>query len=275
MTTKAKSEARDWVENLARFGYAAKGVVYIAVGVLAAQAAFSAGATPSKQSAIQSLLSAPFGRVLLAVVAIGLVAYGVWRIVQAALDTENEGNDGEGMVKRVGYAISGVVYLGLAFVSTAGVFGFSLGLGGGGGSGGSSGGGSGAQSAAQGLMSQPFGRFLVGAVGIIIIAVGLYQFKRAYDASFTEKLKRSPQWLERLGRAGFAARGVVYLLIGGFFTIAAWQADASEAGGMQQALTTLENQPYGPWLLGLVALGLGAYGIYAICLARYRRVSVS
>ena len=273
MTTKAKNEARDWVEKLARFGYAAKGVVYIAVGVLAAQAAFSAGATPSRQSAVQSLLSAPFGRFLLAITALGLLAYGVWRIVQAALDTENEGNDGEGLVKRIGYAISGVVYLGLAVASTAGVFGFGLGLGGSGGSGGGS--GSGAQSAAQGLMSQPFGRFLVGAVGVIIIGVGLYQFKRAYDASFTEKLKRSPQWLERLGRAGFAARGVVYLLIGGFFAVAAWQADASEAGGMQQALTTLENQPYGPWLLGLVALGLGAYGVYALCLARYRRVSVS
>ena len=192
------------------------------------------------------------------------------------LDTENEGSDGEGLVKRIGYTIGGLTYFALAVASTAGVFGFSLGLGGGSGSSGSGGsGGSGAQSAAQGLMSQPFGRFLVGAVGVIIIGVGLYQFKRAYDASFVEKLKRSPQWLERLGRAGFAARGVVYVLIGGFFGIAALQADASEAGGLQQALTTLENQPYGPWLLGLVALGLGAYGVYALCLARYRRVTVS
>lgn len=257
---------RAWVGPLARFGYAAKGVVYLLVGVLAARAAFEAGRAPGKKGALQMLLNVPFGQVLFGLVALGLIAYVLWRFTQAGLDTEGEGTSAEGIVKRLGFTASGFVYLALAVFTTARLFGAP---------GSSNGEGQGgAQEAAQGLMTQPYGQVLVGAGGLVIIGVGIYQFYRAYKAAFHVNLKGEHAWLVGLGRLGFAARGVVYLLIGSFFALAALNHNAARAGGLGQALRTLEKQPFGPWLLGTVALGLATYGLYAIFLAHYRQIGV-
>jgi Domain of Unknown Function (DUF1206) len=79
-------------------------------------------------------------------------------------------------------------------------------------------------------------------------------------------------WAVRLGRLGIAARGIVFGIIGLFLIQAAKQSDASQAKGFGEALASLEQQPFGPWVLGLVALGLIAYGIYSVVEARYRRI---
>ena len=268
---KASSgEVAAWVKGLARFGYAAKGVVYAIIGVLAAQAAFGGGGQTTGQSgALQQVVSQPFGRIMLGVVAVGLVGYAIWRLVQAIMDPEQEGTDGEGIVKRIGFAISGIVYLGLAFTS----FQIIRGTGGGG--------GSSAEDFTARLMSQPFGRWMVGIVGVIIIGVGFFQLYKGFAAKFREDLKLSEMgsaeetWATRAGRIGLAARGVVYGVIGVLLIQAALQANPQQAGGLGQALSTLANQPYGPWILGLVALGLVAYGAYAaLVLARFRKIEV-
>ena len=268
MTDKREivNQARPWVKRTAHFGYAAKGMVYILVGVLAARAAVSAGQqAEGKGGALESLLAAPFGQIVLAVTVAGLLAYTLWRFVQSALDAENEGEDAEGIVKRVGFAASGLAYLALAGFSLRSLLNSSS----------SQSQGSGTQEVASTLMAQPLGRFLVGAAGIIAVGVGLYQFYRAYKAGFRDSIEGEHLWLYTLGRVGFGARGVVYLLIGLFFFRAAIDQQASEAGGLGQALRTLEAQPFGPWLLGTVALGLVAYGLYALCLARYRHIKVT
>jgi Mn2+/Fe2+ NRAMP family transporter len=127
-------------------------------------------------------------------------------------------------------------------------------------------------------MAQPFGPWLVGIVGMIIIAVGGYQAYRASSAKFRETLKLGEMsqseetWATRAGRIGFAARAVVYAIIGGFLVQAALHADPNQAGGLSKALQTLANQTYGPWVLGIVAVGLIAYGIFSVVEARYRQI---
>jgi hypothetical protein len=134
------------------------------------------------------------------------------------------------------------------------------------------------QDKTQWLMSQPFGRWLVAAVGVIIAGVALYQFHQALRCGFARRLRggeltaAQQTWSVRAGRLGHAARGVAFALIAWFFLQAGLHSDASEAGGLAQALNTLSRQPYGPWLLATVGAGLGLFGVYSVVEARYRRI---
>lgn len=265
----AARQASPWIRQLGRLGYAAKGIVYALVGVLAVQAALGRGGqTTDPQGALGTLTQSPSERALLAMVALGLLGYALWLFVQALLDTENKGSDAKGVAARVGYAGIGVVHLGLALAAAR------LLLGGGGNQGSEQS----TQDWTARLISQPFGRWLVALVGAIVISVGLYQFYQAYTAKFREELKLAEMtpteetWATRMGRLGYAARGVVFSIIGGFLIVAALQSQPEEARGLGGALQTLSEQPYGPWLLGIVAAGLVAYGIFMLVQARYRRM---
>ncbi len=257
-----------WVERLARFGYVSKGVVYSIVGLLAAQAAFGAGGqTTDTQGALEIIVNQPFGKFLLILVAIGLIGYVIWRFVQAIKDPENKGNDAKGLAVRIGYAINGFIYAGLALSAVQIVMGTSNGKN-----------SDSTEDWTARLLSQPFGQWLVGTVGVLIIALGFYQFYQAFSGKFrkelnlTELSNTEAKWLMRISRFGLAARGIVFCIIGWFLIEAARQSNASAAGGLDEALQTLAQQPNGAWLLGIVALGLVAYGIYTIIQARYRRL---
>ncbi len=275
-TQQAKQAARQaspWLVWLGRFGYAAKGVVYGLVGVLALLAALGRGGqTTDTRGVLQTIVDAPFGRVLLAVVALGLFGHAVWRFVQAAFDTENKGTDAQGSAARVAYAAIGVIYVGLALAAARLV----LGTGGGNQSSDQS-----AQDWTARLLQQPPGRWLVGLAGLIVIGIGAYQFYRAYKAEFREKLKlhemsaAEQTWTVRIGRFGFAARGVVFAIIGSFLIVAALQEQAEQARGLGGALDTLAGQSSGSLLLGVVALGLVAYGVFMLVQARYRRMVIT
>lgn len=257
-----------WVERLARFGYAAKGVVYGIVGLLAAQAAFGAGGkTTDTQGALQAIVTQPFGKVLLGLVAIGLFGYVLWKFVQAVKDPENKGTDAKGILQRIGYAISGIIYTGLALSAVKII------LGSGGGNSNST------EDWTARLLSQPFGQWLVGTIGAFIIGLGFYQFYKAFTAKLRKELnlhdlsQTEQEWVKAICRFGIAARGVVFCVIGFFLIQAARQSDASQAQGLGEALQTLAQQPYGAWILGIVALGLVAYGIYMVMQARYRQIN--
>jgi Domain of Unknown Function (DUF1206) len=260
--------SKKWIERFARFGFIAKGVVYGIVGLLAAQVAFGTGGrTTDTQGALHTIVNQPFGKVLLAIVAIGLVGYVIWRFVEAINDPENQGTDAKGLAVRASYVGNGLVYAGLAWSAVKIIFD----MGGGGNS-------NSTQDWTARLLAQPFGQWLVGTGGALFIGLGFYQFYEAISAKFRKKLFLSELDDEQrklvmgMSRFGLLARGVVFCIIGWFLIQAAIQSDASEAGGLSQALETLARQPYGPWLLGVVALGLVAYGIYMIVQARYRRV---
>lgn len=266
MTQNSSSE---WIDRLARFGYAAKGVVYALVGVLAVQAAFTGGGkTTDTKGALQTIISQPFGQILLTLVAIGLFGYVLWRFVEAIVDPEHHGSDAKGIGKRIGYAISGIIYGALALTAVGMISGSQS----------TGGGGTSTQGWTARLMSQPFGRWLVGVVGAIVVGVGFYHFYKAFTAKFRRKLKvremslKEEKWAIRIAKFGLVARGVVFVIIGFFLLQAAYQSDASEARGLAGVLDTLLRQPYGPWLMGLLALGLVAYGIYMGVQARYRRI---
>ena len=257
-----------WVERLARFGYAARGVVYALIGLLAIQAAFGGRGAIEQQATPEGALQriAEQSRLLLVLVAIGLAGYALWRFVQASLDTENKGSDAKGLVKRGAMVASGIAYTGLALLAARMV------------SGDSSGGGGGSQETAAGLMDKPFGRWLVVLAGIAVIVSALYQIYEAYTKKFRKRLKLEEMNAdeERLathtGQVGLAARGIAFLVSGWFLVQAGLRYDPNEARGLGGALETLASQPYGPWLLGLVALGLIAYGAYSFLQARYRKI---
>ena len=268
---RALRQASPFVEHYARFGYAAKGFVYCIVGALAAMAAFGAGGqTTGSEGALHTILRQPFGKVLLGVVGVGLAGYALWQFIRAVEDPEHAGSDAKGIFKRIGFFISGVIHVGLVVAAVQ----LLLGSGGGG----DESGDSGAQGWTATLMSYPFGQFLVAGAGIGIVIYGLFNLYRAYKADLDKMLAlgqmgaTAHRWVILISRFGIAARGVVFGLIGWFLIAAAMHANASEAKGVGGALRYLEGQPYGPWLLGFVALGLIAYGVYEFVRARYRRI---
>jgi len=119
---------------------------------------------------------------------------------------------------------------------------------------------------------------VVGAVGVGIIAFGLFELYRAAAVELTRRLELSGvspagrRRIVRMGRAGLAARGIVFGMIGWFVVQAALHSASGEVQGLAEALRTLRGQPYGRWLLGAVALGLAAYGAFLLVKARYRRI---
>ena len=262
-------KASPFVEKFARLGYACKGVIYVIVGALAAMSALGRGGqTTGSRGAMEHILHQPLGVVLLFIVALGLACYSLWQFIRAVEDPENEGSDGKAIVKRIGFFISGVIHAMLV------IYAAHLMLG----TGGARGDDEGAQGWSATVMHYPLGRIALGLIGAGVAAYGVYQLYRSYAAKLDKQLV-----LERLGatarravvavsRFGQAARGVVFGLIGLFLILAAWRYNASEAKGLAGALEALRRQPFGPWLLCAVALGLIAYGVYQFVKARYRRI---
>lgn len=257
-----------WVEHFARVGYAAKAVIYAVIGLLALGVAFgNGGSTEGSKGALKTISEQPFGRAMLGLHAVALFGYVTWRFLQAIFDTEDHGTDAKGIVKRAAYGVSGLIYTSIAFWAGAVAFGLA--------STGGTGDGS-KQSLTAQLMSMPFGIWLVGLVGLIIVGVAFAFAWRAYTAKFMERYNltelpgNTRRYLKWVGQFGLAARAVTFLMIGGFVILAAIQTDPGEVRGLGGALASLASQPYGPWLLGIVACGMVAYAIYCAMNAKYR-----
>jgi len=257
---------RNPIETLARIGYGARGVVYGLVGGLALLAAIgSGGQTGGSRTALQTLLAQPFGQVWLLVIALGLFGFSAWRIVEALTDADRRGSDMKGWAIRGAHLISGIIYAGLA------VSALSLAIG--------QGSGGGEDQAARDwtawLMSKPFGLWLVGLIGLAVAATGLGFAWKAWRGDVAAHFALPPDkrdWIVSLGRMGFAARGVVFVIIGGFLILAALRSSSAEVQGLGGALKALQQQPYGWALLALTAIGLFAFGLYGLVQARYRHI---
>jgi hypothetical protein len=258
-----------WVERLARFGYAAKGAVYIVAGALAVMTAAGVGGElTDARGALRSIARQPFGRTMLAVVAVGLAGYVLWRWVQSVTDADQKGRSFKGLAVRAAYFASGTVYAGLALAAARLVFGAD-----------EPPGESATRSWTARLMAMPFGDLLVTLAGLSVIGFGLYQIYKGYRAKFAKRLKLpeiedgARDWAVLTGRVGYAARGVVFLVVGAFLIQAARRHDPGEAQGLDGALRALAQQSFGPYILGVVAAGLVAYGLFALVEARYRRIA--
>jgi hypothetical protein len=256
-----------WVDRLIRMGYMVRGLLYAVVGILAVQLAIGAGgAATDKNGAIGDIANEPFGKGLLFVIAIGLLGYAMWGFVRGFFDPLGRGTDAKGLAQRAGYVVSGLSYSSLFLLTAHALTG----------SGNTQGGGN--QELTATLLHQPFGPWLVGLLGVIGMVGGGGQIWQAVTTDFKKdwKLDEMSAQTQRLaiavGRFGLAARGVVFIMLGFFVLQAALQVDPNQAKGMDAALQTLARQPFGPILLGAVALGLVAFGVYSAMTGRWLRI---
>jgi hypothetical protein len=266
-----RAEGSDWLERAGRIGLCARGVVYCVAAVVAVQIAFGRGGRADRQGALKSVADEPLGHALLLVLALGFAAYALWRFAKAAAGA-GEGSGQEtgatGTVKRLADVGRGLIYVGLLYTA---VRLFATGK---------SGGGSDeeAKTWSARLMTHDAGRWLVLGAGAALVIVGLVLLVRAFAQKFEKHLDVAAMnrwertWMPRLGIVGYAARGVVAALIGVFIIQAAVTFDPQKAVGVDGALKRLSGQPYGPFLLILVAAGLLAFGLFSFVEARWRKV---
>jgi hypothetical protein len=256
------------MELLERVGYGVRGLIYIMMGILALSFTLGKGGAPvDPKGAIAAIGKSPAGLVLLWVVLLGVISYSLWGVIRALFDPLHKGSDAKGLIARAGFLFSAAGYA-LLVPST-----FSLVTG----SGSSSQGGASTQQSMASIMAMPWGRYLIGAIGLAVIVDGLYQmyagFKNSFDRQFqpyamnAQEVKIATQ----LGRFGTAARGFVFGVVGVLVCTAAFQSNSNQPVGFDAALTALMHQPYGIVLLGIVAVGLMAFGIYSMLSAVWFR----
>jgi len=255
-------------ETLARAGYIARGAVYLLLGGLALASALWGAGTQSDGSseALSSLLGLPFGRVLLGLVAIGLLGYVLWKLAQGLLNADDRDDDLQGFATRAGQLISGATNLFLMLTAAR----LALQLGG---SGSSDGGGE--EAASAWLLQQPFGPFLLGLVGLGVIAAAGVQIWYGVTQGYRKRLSLPAAhagWMDHICAFGLVARGAVFGIVGGFLLYAGFTVSPEQAGGTAEALDYVHGLPFGAWLYGLVALGLVAFGAYSVIEGLYRRV---
>jgi hypothetical protein len=260
---KSSSLPLYWVDPVMRFGYAARGVVYIVVGGFALIAAKDHAPARDSQSALGELLVEPYGEVLLGVIALGLAGYAGWRVLSAVLDLENKGTDLKGWGARAAQLISAVLHLSLG-ASVASLIWRA----------GSNHGGDKTESWTAAIMAEPFGRWLIAIAGIVAIALGVQHFVKAHREEYLDHLRYTPL-AARLGaviKFGIVAHGIVVVIIGAFLIWAAWTSDATRAGGLGDALNVLRTIGIGQLGLAVVAAGLLGFSVYCFIEAIYRVV---
>jgi len=243
------------LETFARTGWFARGVVYCLLAWIALTGSAADDASP--QAVFRSIRDMPAGSILLALLAMGLALYGAYRLYGAALDSDNKGAGAKGIAVRTAYAASGIAHFILAWAA--------LRLASGGGADGGR-----EKEAAGMLLELPLGGLLLGLVGTAFLAAAVQQAVKAWTTEFAKDLDTAaPAWAVPVGRAGLAARAVVFAVIGASLVRGGWFGAAGEVKGLGDALSALTDNP--PLYL-LVAAGLFLFGIHSFVEARWRRL---
>ncbi|HEY0130062.1 MAG TPA: DUF1206 domain-containing protein [Allosphingosinicella sp.] len=238
---------------LTRVGFAARGLLYLIIGYLA----LKLGRTEDAGGALEHV-SREAGGLVLGLLALGFVAYGIWRVADAIFDTQNKGNDAKGIAGRLAGTLSGLIHLGLAFTAVK--------LASGNGSGGDS--SNSAESGAATAMGLPGGDLLLYLAAAVLAAAGIAQLAIAAKRGFCKHLAaeaKNKAWVIAAGVGGHAARGAIFLSAGWLLFGAARHNEAEEAGALGDALLNLPAA-----LQAAVAAGLCLFGIYSLIEARYR-----
>jgi hypothetical protein len=262
----ARSVARsDEIGWLGRLGLVAMGVSYGLVGALAIMVALGeGGSAEDRGGALQTIAQDGVGRVIVFVLAIGFGGYAIWRFAEALFDRGGRGRKPKGLARRAGAFGKGLIYTALCVIAVSVLLG--------------AGGDSNEKQETAHVLDWPGGRYLVGAVGAGFAAAALWNLFRAVSGRFKKELdtgamgRSEERLITIVAVVGLVARAVVFGLIGTFVLKAALEYDPEEAIGLDGALRKLAAQDYGPFLMGIVAAGLLAYGVFCVFQARYRRV---
>jgi hypothetical protein len=271
---RAEAAVRDvapWVEKLARLGFVAKALMYTTIGVLAGAAALRLGGSPATGSrgAMAKLLDAPFGHVLLGIIAAGLFGYAAWRLIDGVIDPEHHGTHAKGIAKRVQSIVIGMIHVGIGISAIKLATGDMSAARDGGSS----------QHWAAKALATPGGALVLYLVAAGFVIYGVYQLYRAWKAKLDKHLALgrmshgARRFVVGASRFGIAARGIVFGMIGVLLARAVRTHDASQARGIKQAMAELFS--FGRIPFALIAAGLVAYGLYQLLNARYRRINVA
>ncbi|MFX0545261.1 DUF1206 domain-containing protein [Roseovarius sp. S1116L3] len=256
------NKAPGWVVPVMRAGYGARALVYLVVGGLALSAVFWGGAAQGTQNALADLRQVSFGDLLLWIIGLGLMAYMVWRLIDAAMDLENYGDDAKGIFARLAQMVTGLIHgvLGVSIIGLA--------------TGQNSGGGGGAENWTAKLMALPYGPTLVAIVGAVVIGAGIYYIQKGLRGKYKEDIRvtSTTERLDPLMKAGFVAEGVIVGIVGGFLLYAGLTSDPGQAGGVGQALGYIRSMSYGAVLFAAMAIGLLCFALENAVEAIYRIV---
>lgn len=252
-----------WAIPLMRAGYTGKGLVYLAVAGISLYSIWRGGEAQDTSSALGWLETTWGGGSVLFLILLGMVAYALWRVFDAAYDLEDYGSDAKGIVARIGMLVTGAIHLGIGVAVFSMLFG-----------GGSSDEGSSIPRYVGMVMQWPGGRWIIGLAALLIVTAGLHYMRQGWTNDYRKHLRASRftmRWNPVL-KAGLIAHGIVVGVVGLLFFFAAWRANPQEAGGTGEAFSWLSGQVYGQILVVGICLGLLGFSIFCFVNAVYRIV---
>lgn len=272
----AAHEAAPWIEKLARVGFVAKAILYMTIGALAVSAALGLGGTAGSpregtvdsRGAMAKLLEAPFGQMLLYIIAGGLFGYAAWRMIEAIMNPERK-RGAKGVALRLRSAGVSVIHFGLGYTAIRLAMGER----------GAARDGHQAQHWTAKALASETGQMALYGVALALAAYGAYQLYKAWRAKLNKHLSlgqmshRARKWVIGISRFGIAARGVVFIVTGGLVAKAVRDHNPSEVGSPTHSLREIVN--FGTIPFAIIAAGLIAYGVYQLINARYRRIHVA
>ena len=258
---------KPWVSRLVKVGYAAKGVIYSFIGVLALRVALGmqGGRLTDPSGVLRTLLSQPFGRVMLAVIGFGIVGYATYYIFEALADLRRRGGHARGWMDRGLTMIKAAVYGAVGIQALMVVFFDRMPT-------------DRTEQSAGTVMRFPMGEWLLIVIGVGVVIYGISQLRMVWrggvdDDIDVSRVRREAGWILPLGRFGIAARSVIIMLMGAAFARSGWRGRAADADGYREALRTVAS--FDTWLLVAIGAGLLAFGIYQLCHARYAKIAIA
>ncbi|GAB3673366.1 DUF1206 domain-containing protein [Salinisphaera aquimarina] len=253
------------VRWFARVGYGARGLVYLVMGALALHAALEFEQARDVRGAMREVSTHAGGQIALGGIAAGLLAYGLWRLVQTLLDVDEHGWGARALAVRGGLLVSALLHGSLAWGCVQIAMRWS------------SHDGKPVQQAVSRILDWPFGRAAVAVGGIVVVGAGIAHLVKAAKRGYRQWFDASPaamNWIDPVSRFGLSARGLLFIGMGAFVIYSAVTLDPSDARGIEGVMLWVQDRAYGRILLGVLALGVMAFGAYSLIEAFVRRVGL-